>query len=54
MKLLRHHDIIRPMLGPQASNGCEEEEEVEKGEDQENSRERAAPGLTAECPDYHI
>ena len=46
-------DEDKTMLGPQTSNGCEEEEE-EEGEDQENSRERAAPGLTAEWPNCHI
>jgi hypothetical protein len=47
-------DEDKTMLGPQATNGCEEEEEEEEEEDQENSRERAALGLTAEWPNCHI
>ena len=52
----RHHGCVcnlhsREHNGPLATNGCEEEEAEE---DQENSRGRAAPGLTAEWSNCHI
>ncbi len=46
-------DEDKTMLGPQATNGCEEEEEEEE-EDLENSCKCAALGLTAEWPNCHI
>ena len=43
-------DEDKTMMGPQATNGCEEKEEEEEEEDQEYSRDR----LTAEWPNCHI